>query len=33
VHGWVTLQLRGFMPPGADGRCEDAVRALLGAWR
>ena len=33
VHGWAALQLRGFLPPGADDRCEDAVRALLGAWR
>jgi len=32
VHGWVTLELRGFLPSGADGRCEDAVRALLAAW-
>ena len=31
VHGWVALQLRGFLPPGADDRCEDAVRALLAA--
>ncbi len=33
VHGWAALQLRGFLPPGADDQCEDAVRALLGAWR
>jgi len=33
VHGWAALQLRGFLPPGADDRCEDAVRALLAAWR
>ena len=32
VHGWVALQLRGFLPPGADDRCEDAVRAVLAAW-
>jgi AcrR family transcriptional regulator len=32
VHGWVTLELRGFLPPGADDRCEGAVRALLAAW-
>ena len=32
VHGWAALQLRGFLPPGADGRCEDAVRAVLAAW-
>jgi AcrR family transcriptional regulator len=32
VHGWVTLQLRGFLPPSADDRCEDAVRAVLAAW-
>jgi AcrR family transcriptional regulator len=33
VHGWVALQLRGFLPPGADGRCADAIRAVLAAWR
>ncbi len=33
VHGWVTLQLRGFLPPGADGRFEAAVRAVLRAWQ
>lgn len=33
VHGWVSLQLRGFLPPGADGRLDGAVRALLGGWR
>ncbi len=32
VHGWVALQLRGFLPPSADDRCEDAVRAVLAAW-
>ena len=32
VHGWVALQLRGFLPPGADGRCADAIRAVLAAW-
>ena len=33
VHGWVTLQLRGFLPPGADGRFEAAVRAVLRGWQ
>lgn len=33
VHGWVTLQLRGFLPPGADGRFETAVRAVLRGWQ
>lgn len=33
VHGWVTLQLRGFLPPGADGRFETAVRAVLQGWQ
>ena len=33
VHGWVALQLRGFLPPSADDRCEDAVRAVLAvSW-
>ena len=32
VHGWVALQLRGFLPPSADDRCEDAVRAVLAGW-
>jgi AcrR family transcriptional regulator len=33
VHGWVSLQLRGFLPPGADGRVDAAVRGLLEGWR
>lgn len=33
VHGWVTLQLRGFLPPGADVRFETAVRAVLRGWQ
>jgi AcrR family transcriptional regulator len=33
VHGWVSLQLRGFLPPGAEGRLEVAVRALLEGLR
>lgn len=33
VHGWVSLQLRGFLPPGADGRFEAAVRAVLRGWQ
>jgi AcrR family transcriptional regulator len=34
VHGWVSLQLRGFLPPGADHRTfETALRAVLDAWR
>jgi AcrR family transcriptional regulator len=32
VHGWVALQLRGYLPPGADDRCEEAVRSVLAAW-
>jgi AcrR family transcriptional regulator len=33
VHGWVSLQLRGFLPPGAERLFEDAVRAVLEGWR
>ncbi|WP_232663907.1 TetR/AcrR family transcriptional regulator [Pseudonocardia sp. TRM90224] len=33
VHGWVSLQLRGFLPPGSDGRLEAALRAVLDGWR
>lgn len=33
VHGWASLQLRGFLPPGSDGRFEAAVRAVLDGWR
>jgi hypothetical protein len=32
VHGWVALQLRGYLPPNADDRCDDAVRAVLAGW-
>ena len=32
VHGWVALQLRGYLPPTADDRCADAVRAVLAGW-
>lgn len=33
VHGWVALQLRGFLPPGAEARFETAVRSVLEGWR
>ena len=33
VHGGVTLQLRGFLPPGADRDFESALRAVLDGWR
>jgi AcrR family transcriptional regulator len=33
VHGWATLQLRGFLPPGAETLFENAVRAVLDGWR
>jgi AcrR family transcriptional regulator len=33
VHGWASLQLRGFLPPGADSRLESALRAVLDGWR
>ncbi|MFC4947107.1 TetR/AcrR family transcriptional regulator [Pseudonocardia sp. GCM10023141] len=33
VHGWASLQLRGFLPPGADGLFDVAVRAVLDGWR
>lgn len=33
VHGWVTLQLRGFLPPGADALFEKALRAVVDGWR
>lgn len=33
VHGWVTLQLSGFLPPSAEGRFDAAVRAVLEGWR
>jgi Transcriptional regulator len=33
VHGWVALQLRGFLPPGVDGLFADALRGVLEGWR
>lgn len=33
VHGWVSLQLRGFLPPGEDGMFESALRSVLDGWR
>jgi AcrR family transcriptional regulator len=33
VHGWVSLQLRGFLPPGAECSFENALRAVLEGWR
>ncbi len=33
VHGWVSLQLRGFLPPSAEDRFEAAVRGALEGWR
>jgi AcrR family transcriptional regulator len=33
VHGWVALQVRGFLPPGADVTFENALRGLLDGWR
>ena len=33
VHGWVTLQLRGFLPPGAERGFESTLRAVLDGWR
>lgn len=33
VHGWASLQLRGFLPPGSDARLESALRAVLDGWR
>lgn len=33
VHGWATLQLRGFLPPGAADRLEAALRTVLDGWR
>jgi AcrR family transcriptional regulator len=33
VHGWASLQLRGFLPPGSDGRFEAAMRSVLDGWR
>jgi AcrR family transcriptional regulator len=33
VHGWVALQVRGFLPPGAEPSFENALRAVLDGWR
>jgi AcrR family transcriptional regulator len=33
VHGWVALQLRGFLPPGADALFEKSLRAVVDTWR
>ncbi|SHK59336.1 transcriptional regulator, TetR family [Pseudonocardia thermophila] len=33
VHGWVTLQLLGYLPPGTDARLESALWAVLEGWR
>lgn len=33
VHGWATLQLRGFLPPGAADRLESALYSVLDGWR
>jgi AcrR family transcriptional regulator len=33
VHGWVSLQVRGFLPPGAERSFEKALRAVLDGWR
>jgi AcrR family transcriptional regulator len=32
VHGWVCLQLRGLLPPGAEARFEDALRSVTAGW-
>ncbi len=33
VHGWVSLQVRGHLPPGTDGQFENALRTVLDGWR
>jgi AcrR family transcriptional regulator len=33
VHGWATLQMRGFLPPGAADRLESALHSVLDGWR
>jgi len=33
VHGWVSLQLRGFLPPGTEPAFENSLRTVLDAWR
>lgn len=33
VHGWATLELRGFLPPGAADRLETALHSVLDGWR
>jgi AcrR family transcriptional regulator len=32
VHGWVSLQLRGLLPPGAETRFEDVLRCVTAGW-
>lgn len=33
VHGWVALQVRGFLPPGTEVSFESALRAVLDGWK
>jgi AcrR family transcriptional regulator len=33
VHGWATLELRGFLPPGAADMLEKVLRGVLDGWR
>lgn len=33
VHGWSSLQLRGFLPSSAADLLPDALRAVLAGWR
>lgn len=33
VHGWVSLQVHGFLPPGAETTFERSLRAVLDGWR
>lgn len=33
VHGWASLQLRGFLPPGSDGRFDAALQSVLAGWK
>jgi AcrR family transcriptional regulator len=32
VHGWVSLQLRGLLPPGTEARFEDVLRCVTAGW-
>ena len=32
VHGWVSLQLRGLLPPGSETRFEDVLRCVTAGW-